>query len=363
MHNQPLYVASLRHLLESNSSHTTLKSKILGGIYGQALGDAFCMPAMLTMQQTKHRYGRITTLLPAPDDHEVHFGLPAGRVTDDTEQAIFLARQMIADGKVSSEGAAKAIVAWYDFVGGDTVAFVGPSTRRAVAKLRAGGDLRETGIGGDTNGAAMRVSVVGLIHPGDVDAAAHDAVLTAIPSHNTTVGCASAAAVAGAVACALGPANEESGATRPELRDVIFAGMHAASIGAALGKVWLGASVPRRIDFAVSLARDGVGTDTERLQGIFDLVGTSLAASESIPAAFAVVALAEGDPMRAALLAAELSGDADTIGAIACAICGAWKGVDSIPLDIREAICRANPDYDFDAVAEGLFEMAQMEQG
>jgi ADP-ribosylglycohydrolase len=321
------------------------------------------MPAMLTMQQTKHRYGKITTLLPAPDEHEVHFGLPAGRVTDDTEQAIFLARQMIADGRATPEGSAKAIVAWYDFVGGDTVAFVGPSTRRAVAKLRAGTDVREAGVGGDTNGAAMRVSVVGLIHPGDVEAAAHDAVLTAIPSHNTTVGCASAAAVAGAVACALGPVNPESGATTPELRDVIFAGMHAASIGASLGRVWLGASVPRRIDFAVSLARDGVGSDTERLQAIFDLIGTSLAASESIPAAFAIVAMAEGDPMRAAMLAAELSGDADTIGAIACAICGAWKGVDAIPADIREAIRKANPDYDFDAVGESLYQMALDQSG
>ena len=349
--------------MESNSRQTNLRSKILGGVYGQALGDAFCMPAMLTPQQTKNRYGKIMTLLPAPDDHEVHFGLPAGRVTDDTEQAMFLAREMIADGKVTMEGAARAIVAWYDFVGGDTVAFVGPSTRRAVAKLRAGADLREAGVGGDTNGAAMRVSVVGLIHPGDVDAAAHDAVLTAIPSHNTTVGCASAAAVAGAVACALGSMNEESGPTMPELRDVIFAGMHAASIGAGLGKVWLGASVPRRIDFAVSLARDGLGTDAERLQVIFDLVGTSLAASESIPAAFAIVAMANGDPMRAAMLSAELSGDADTIGAIACAICGAWKGVEAIPADIREAIGLANPDYDFEGIAEGLFEMAQDQHG
>ena len=349
--------------MESNSKESNLKSRILGGVYGQALGDSFCMPAMLTPQQTKNRFGKITTLLDAPDDHEVHFGLRAGRVTDDTEQAMFLARQMLADGKVTLEGAAKAVVAWYDFVDGDNIAFVGPSTRRAVAKMRAGTDLRAAGVGGDTNGAAMRVSVVGLIHPGDVDAAVHDAVLTAIPTHNTTVGCASAAAVAGAVACALGQADESSsttnGATTPELRDVIFAGMHAASLGANMGKVWLGASVARRIDFAVSLARDGVGTDSERLQVIFDLVGTSLAASESVPAAFAIVAMADGDPMRAAMLAAELSGDADTIGAIACAICGAWKGVDAIPAEIRETIRRANPDYDFDGIADGLYEMAQ----
>jgi ADP-ribosylglycohydrolase len=353
--------SALRH---SNNIPILLKSKILGGIYGQALGDTFCMPALLTPQHTKNRYGKIAQLLPAPDDHEVHHGLPAGRVTDDTEHAMFLARQIIADGRVTIEGAAKAIVAWYDHVGGDTVPFVGPSTRRAVAKIRAGVDLRVTGLGGDTNGAAMRVSVVGLLHPGNIEAAAHDAVLTALPSHNTTAGCASAAAVAAAVACAVGRVDEDTHApTPPELRDIIFAGMHAANIGAALGKLSLGASVSRRIDLAVSLARDGVGTDAERIQAIFDLVGTSLAASESVPAAFGIVALAEGDPLRAAMLAAELSGDADTIGAIACAICGAWRGVEAIPADMRATICAANPDYDFEVIAESLMQLALASYG
>ena len=336
-----------------------LRSKILGGIYGQALGDAFCMPALLSPQQTRNKYGhKITDLIAAPDDHEVHFGLPAGRITDDTEQAVFLARQIIEDGKVTLEGAAKAIVAWYDFVDGDHLIFVGPSTRRAVAKIKAGADLHVTGIGGDTNGAAMRVSVIGLLHPGDVEAAARDAALTAIPSHNTSVACASAAAVAGAVAFALGPVDGSAhGATPPELRDVIFAGMHAAHIGAGLGKLWLGASIARRIDFAVSLARDGVGSDTDRMQAIYDLVGTSLAASEAVPAAFGIVALAEGHPMRAAELAFELSGDADTIGAMACAICGAWQGVDCIPERVRQQLRQANPNYDFDAIAEGLLQL------
>jgi ADP-ribosylglycohydrolase len=338
----------------------SLRSKILGGVYGQALGDAFCMPALLTPHQTRRQYGRkITTLLPAPDNHDVHVGLPAGRITDDTEQAMFLARQIIADGKVTLEGTAKAIVAWYDFVDGDHVVFVGPSTRRAVAKIKAGADLHMTGLGGDTNGAAMRVSIVGLLHPGDVEAAAHDAALTAIPSHNTSVACASAAAVAGAVACAVGPIDGAThSATQPELRDVIFAGMHAANIGAGLGKLSLGANISRRIDFAVSLARDNVGSDVDRIQAIFDLVGTSLAASEAVPAAFGIVAMADGDPMRAAELAFELSGDADTIGAIACAICGAWRGVDCIPELVRHQLHQANPDYDFEVIAEGLMNLA-----
>ncbi len=329
-----------------------LQQKILGGVYGQALGDAFCMPALITMQDTRKRYGRITQFLPGGADHFVHYALKAGQITDDTEQAMWLARQFIADGKVSIEGSAKAIVGWFDAIDGENVPYVGPSTRRAVNKIKAGVDLHTTGFGGDTNGAAMRVSVIGLIHPGDVDAAAHDAALSAIPTHNTSVACASAAAIAGAVALALKPDSA--------LRDVIFASMHAASIGQQLGLNWLGASVQRRIDFAVSLARDNLGTDTDRLQAIYELVGTGLAASEAVPAAMGIVALAQGDPIAAAQFAAELSGDADTIGAMACAICGAFKGIDAIPSDMRQTLRTANPDYDFDGIAEGLYELAML---
>ena len=59
---------------------------------------------------------------------------------------------------------------------------------------------------------------------------------------------------------------------------------------------------------------------------VAETVVEQLAASESVPAAFGIFALADGDPVRAARLAFSLSGDADTIGAIACAICGGLQG-------------------------------------
>jgi ADP-ribosylglycohydrolase len=329
---------------------SALRPKIRGAIYGQALGDAFGMPALLSPAATRARFGRITDLIAAPDDHPVHAGLPAGRITDDTEQAFWLARQIITDGRVTLQGAATAIVNWYDAIDGDQCVFIGPSTRRGVCNIRAGMDLHRTGLRGDTNGSAMRASVVGLVHPGDVDGAARDAALSAIPTHNTVAGCAAAAAVAAAVARALDP--------DAQLRDVLRASMDAAAIGERLGAPWLGASVPRRIDFAISLARDDIGTDSDRLQAIYDLVGTSLAATEAVPAAMGVVALANGDPRRAALLAAELSGDADTIGAMACAICGAWRGVDAFPDAWMAKLRGANPEHDFEAIAEGLLNLA-----
>ena len=48
------------------------KDKILGGLYGQALGDAFGMPAYFDPDDTKRKVGWISDLIPAADDHDVH---------------------------------------------------------------------------------------------------------------------------------------------------------------------------------------------------------------------------------------------------------------------------------------------------
>lgn len=320
--------------------------KVLGGLYGQALGDAWAMPALLRPEETWARYGGwLTRFHPGPDDHPVHAGLPPGRVTDDTEQAFAVAAAIIADHGVTAKGVGQAVVTWYDQVGGDSCPYVGPSTRRAVLAIKAGSDLSVTGLHGDTNGAAMRVAPVGLIHPGDVEGAARDAAISCIPTHNSDVAASGAAAVAGAIAAAMRP--------DATLDDIIAAGIAAAELGRTLAPVWMGASVSRRIALAVEIARSA-GSERERLQTIYDLVGATLAISESVPAAFGVLALAQGDPRQAAVYAAALSGDADTIGAMACAIAGAWRGASAFAPGIMATLRAANPGLDFDGVARGL---------
>lgn len=313
---------------------------------------------MVVMADTRMHFPRIPDrFVTAPAEHVMHSALRPGQITDDTEQAMFLAGRIIAEGRVSRQASADAVLAWYEAVGGDTLPFCGPSTRRAVARIRSGEPLDQTGAGGDTNGASMRVSYVGALFPGDADAAARAAVETAIPTHNSGPGCAGAAAVAAAVATALTPARAD-GASTVTLRDVIMAGVQGAELGHALGRPGFGASVARRIELAVSLARDNYSDDSARLRAISELVGTSLSASESVPAAFGVLALADGDPMRAARLAFELSGDADTIGAIACAIAGALGGKASIPADLCELLRAANPAYDFESMIDALHALA-----
>jgi ADP-ribosylglycohydrolase len=315
------------------------------------MGDAWAMPALVHPDDTWQRFGGwIENFLPAPDDHPVHMGMPAGRITDDTEQAFALAEAIIQDGRVSIEGAGRAIVAWYDRIGGDTCPYVGPSTRRAVQAIRRGADLRETGRFGDTNGAAMRISPVGLLHPGDVPGVVKDAYLACVPTHHTDIAISGACAVAGAIAVALTP-----GAT---LEKIVQAGQMAADLGRQMGYRWMGASVSYRIEQAVQIASSGK-SPRERLQDLYDQVGTSLHIPESVPAAFGVLVMGQGEPRQSAIYAAALSGDADTVGAMACAIAGAWKGASAFDPAHINLLRQVNPELDFDGVALRLWRLAQ----
>ncbi|MDE2855995.1 MAG: ADP-ribosylglycohydrolase family protein [Chloroflexota bacterium] len=299
-------------------------NKILGCLYGQALGDAFAMPAQVHPGDTERCFGWLDSWQPAPADHLVHAGLPAGRITDDSEQAFSIAQAVIDAGGVTLDAAVTGLVAWYDRVDGDNCPLVGPSTRRGINALKAGEDPRRTGLWGDTNGAPMRIAPIGALHPGDIEGAVADAVTVCMPTHFTRPAVSGAAAVAAAVAAAL-----VEGAS---LDDVIAAGLRGAELGRAHGRPWFGCSVPFKIEQALEIASDDADQRL-KLRRMYDEVGATLNVPETVGAAFGLLALGKGDPKETAILAANLSGDADTIGAIACAMAGAFAGFDALRAD------------------------------
>lgn len=331
---------------------TYIYSHILGGVYGQALGDAWAMPAYFRPDQTwaYHNHHWIDKFVPAPPDHPIHAGFQAGQVTDDTQQAMALAQTIITDGQITVEGAAQAIVDWYDRIDGDQSPSVGPSTRQAVAALKAGTDPNHSGLYGDTNGGAMRVSPIGLIHPGNPEAAVEDAIIACTPTHFTDVAVSGACAVAAAVAQALTP--------HTTLQAIIEIAVQAAEIGRQQGVPWRGASVARKIDYAVQLATDVSLSELDRIQNLYDLVGSTFSPADAVPCAFGVLAMADGNPVETAIFAAALSGDADTVGAMACAIAGAWHGSEVFLAEHIEILRQANSEYNFEETAKGLYQIA-----
>jgi ADP-ribosylglycohydrolase len=123
-----------------------MRSRALGALYGLALGDALGMPTeSLPRAEIVARYGPLVeTFHPGPPDHPLAAGLPAGTVTDDTEQAVLLARLVVAGGGDVDAGAlAAGLLAWEDSMRArGSLSLLGPSTKRALAAL--GGEPART---------------------------------------------------------------------------------------------------------------------------------------------------------------------------------------------------------------------------
>jgi ADP-ribosylglycohydrolase len=329
-----------------------MKTRARGALYGLAIGDALGMPTqMLSRPEIVARWGAfLTGFEPAPPGHPIAAGMPAGAVTDDTEQAVLLGRLLVqGHGTIDPRGLAEALVRWeHDMAARGSLDLLGPSTKRAVTAVLEGVPPEEAGQSGDTNGAAMRVAPVGIAFPVHLSEPAHlpdpaavnpAAANPATPNpglstlvdhveqasrvtHDTGIALAGASAVAAAVSAGV------SGAGITEATDVA---VRAARIGAERGHWVAGADVAARIEWAVGLV---AGRDrAEAAELIYTLVGTSLATQESVPAAFAVLAAVPGDPWQACLLAASLGGDCDTIAAMAGAIAGACAGVEAFPAE------------------------------
>ncbi|NEW70118.1 ADP-ribosylglycohydrolase family protein [Streptomyces rhizosphaericus] len=320
--------------------------RALGALYGLAMGDALGMPTQIMSRRSiVARFGTVTDFEPGPEDNPVSAGMPAGSVTDDTDQAVIVGRLLTGSGgRIEPLRLAHELLEWERAMKAKgSFDLLGPSTKAALEAVSAGVPPEEAGKAGATNGAAMRITPVGVAFPDTPLEPFLDRVAEACQvTHDTTIGIASAAAVAAAVSRGIGGGN---------LEDAFGAAIAAAAAGAERGNWVAGADIAARIGWAVDLVR-GL-PERQALDRVCDLVGTSVASQESVPAAFAVLALAEGEPWRACLLAANLGGDCDTIGAIAGAIAGAVSGASALPDDALATLRSVN-DLDLEPLAKAL---------
>ncbi|HVD79876.1 MAG TPA: ADP-ribosylglycohydrolase family protein [Propionibacteriaceae bacterium] len=324
---------------------STASDRARGALYGLAIGDALGMPTQLmSHEEVSDCFGVLDGFREAPADHPIAAGLPAGSITDDTEQALLLADALlIGGGHLDTEDLARRLVAWAERARErGSLDLLGPSSSAVVAAAVAGAPLDETRFGA-TNGAAMRITPVGLMmSTDDLDALVDLVVEASRVTHHTGVAIAGAAAVAAAVSGGIGGASVAQATTL---------GIRAAELGYQRGEWVAGAVVARRIAWAIGLVNPD---DHDRsLRDIVELIGTSLATQESVPAAFAVLALHPDDPWQACLTAASLGGDSDTIAAMAGAIAGACHGIDGWPPDAVRTVSETN-NLDLDLVAEKL---------
>jgi ADP-ribosylglycohydrolase len=312
------------------------QQRAAGALYGLAVGDALGMPTeSLPRAEIVARYGPLLdSFQPGPADQPLAAGLPAGTVTDDTEQALLLAGLIIDGGGVVDETEfARRLISWEEEMRArGSLSLLGPSTKRALDALLAGADVAEAGRFGTTNGAAMRITPVGVATPCDDLGLLVDRVVAASRiTHHTGVALAGAAAVAAAVSAGV------AGASVPEATSVAVA---AAGRAAGHGYWVAAADVAARIGWATGLTA-GLAPQAA-IDVVYSLVGTSLASQESVPAVFAILAAAPDDPWLACRIAASAGGDTDSIAAMAGAVAGACHGVAAIPAPARATVSEVN---------------------
>lgn len=302
-------------------------SRAYGALAGLALGDALGMPTQaMSPEQIRAVYGRITGLVDGDASQPYAPGMPAGSVTDDTEQALLIA-SLLVRGRGSSSGHvaldagefAHALLAWEDsMIERGSLDLLGPSTKAALERVRAGEDPLTVGGAGTTNGAAMRVTPIGIAMPTADPQAFADAVWSSCQvTHATRQGFQSAALVAAAVSMGIDAARSPS----LDLRSLLWKAVTFVDSLPERGAWTPDPDVVAATRRAMQLVANPASSSLECL---VEQVGTSVASAQAIPMAFALLAR---DPSPQALLdAANIGGDTDTIGAIAGAILGAALG-------------------------------------
>lgn len=302
--------------------------RVRGALIATACGDAFGMPnSFLKAPQWR------LTMDPGPANSPYHAGYPAGRITDDTEQALALTDAL--DESFSPEIVTKHLNNWFLSVGGEHSLAVGPSTKRALMAYQAGAPVAEIGKFGVTNGAAMRISPIGVygaLAGLSLDELAEVVTTACLPTHLTSPAISGALALAAAISAGI------NGASWDEMMEQSIAG---AKRGEECGNWIYAADVSARIALARRLAA-GARSKQEMARFMSEIVGAGEPTTESVPAAIGIADFAKGDPRLAIEISGNLRGDTDTVAAMAGAVCGAFAGDVALPADWRTLVAKVN---------------------
>ncbi len=301
-----------------------LLDRAYGCLVATAIGDAMGMPAsFMSPSQIRRIYGRITDFLTPDQEQTAHGAVEAGGITDDTQESLIVSSVLIEAGRFDQALFAAKMKQWavqYKMLDSTVI---GPSTRKFLETLLSGGDYVEAGKHGDTNGAAMRVGPIGIFDHGNVAHAIEDAVLSALPSHGSRAGVASACAVAAAIARAV-----EGGCTP---REVMDAALQGAETGEHRGFDKPSPSIAARIRLAIDVVDQERNKPLQEVcERLYAYIGAGMKSYESVPLSLGVFYAVSGQVNEGIIAVVNIGDDADTNGAIVGSLCGAYSGASAI---------------------------------
>jgi ADP-ribosylglycohydrolase len=279
-----------------------LQDRARASLVGHAIGDSFGDIARSPDYHLQYGITMDFSDKPAPG-------------TDDTEFALLTAQTLIkAKGNLTD---ADVLESWKTHVLPlSELKRGGASEREAAANIRRGVLPPFSGIYNShymSDGAAMRVTPIGIACAGDPERAAHLADIDARISHSRD-GLWSAQSVAAAVAVAM------AGATVDEI--------YQTAMDVTPKDSWMRFTFAKALDII-----NEKKTLEDAWKPLHDALWTEYksVSPEAVASALAILKLTNGDFKRGIIYSGNFGRDADTISAIVGAISGAMNGMESIP--------------------------------
>ncbi|MGW7537725.1 ADP-ribosylglycohydrolase family protein [Amycolatopsis sp. NPDC054798] len=346
---------------------TWLEDRAVAVITGAAVGDALGGATEgWTPEQIEERHGgRVTGIVPPwyPNWRDARPIAPYhkgdGHITDDTLMTraiveVYAKRRAHLDAYSMAEDLVPLMIGeprWVPELESTALLLqrVFLAEKWIVAKLHYGHvDPREAGVGNIVNcGAAMYIAPVGVVNPGDPQAAYAEAIDLTAP-HQSSYGREAAGVLAAMVAASVAPG--------AGLDDIVRAALSVSHDGtlAALQAVvdafqgWN--ATPENDDEERALARkirevvapfDSVGPEYRQMS--MDARRPSRTkAIEELPAALGFVLGHQGDYRGAVLASVNYGRDADSIASMAGALCAGLGGAASVPDEWIDPIGKAS---------------------
>ncbi len=285
-----------------------LTDRFLGSALGTFVGDAMGEPVEGWPHKAIYsQFGLLDTML-----------REEARYTDDTQMMIGILETLVEKGGFDPAVCAVRFQENFDPSRG-----YGRRIFGVMEKIRQGIPWDAVGTDSFGNGGAMRIAPIGCFYYGDLQAVEENAILSARITHNHPEGLAGAVAQATAVALALQYGLSNNPVEAEEFIDRISVQVSSINNGftESLGGIK---------SISASFSSRPTNSVIEVIEAIRDRYRLSLRAIESVPAAIGAFVLTNSF-REAVVLAVNLGGDTDTIGAMAGAVAGAYYGLDQIP--------------------------------
>ncbi|MGI6205101.1 MAG: ADP-ribosylglycohydrolase family protein [Anaerovoracaceae bacterium] len=274
----------------------TFTDRAYGALAGGVAGLEIGKPAFgLTRYEIQKKYDRITGLT----DDAGQAGSPEGGIMLD--EARVLAALLIRDGRF------------------DAAAF---KTDLQKAGAQRPADMKQRAMSAET----FKSVPIGIKYSYDIPVCIDTVASIAAMHDDSSPALAGACAVAAAVAAGI-----EGNCTRDDVMQLAF---DSAVYGERRGKLGCGPSLSRRIKLAKKLVADAEGAELGYLVSeLTDVFGSEDTVYESVPLVLGIFYAVNGNAKKGIEEAVNAGGAADTNAALCGAVCGAFSGINVIPVE------------------------------